>query len=305
MELIQLRFFLAVERCRSLLRASEQLNISQPALSQRIHQLEAELGVELFQRHSRGVTLTEAGAILKGEATKILSAASAGRAAIDHWKGNPDRSLSIGAPASICRILIPSLLTHNDGEQKMKIEVRQGYPDDLYGRVLSGKLDAAILDDHRDVKLPHAQMLAEQDIVVMGSPDYLDSLAGSISLREALRMPLVVDIVGNPDRTLVEDMARNSGHSLNIVAEIEPLSSRREFLWSRNCCCIAPVGAFLTEVKQKRLTYRKIADPHVRLAVYLVCRQDLDQGKAANLVKMTKSAIESMEEDIDCGIRAI
>jgi DNA-binding transcriptional LysR family regulator len=73
-ELRQLRYFVAVAQEGQLTRAAAKLHLAQPALSQAVSQLEARLGVELFTRHARGVSLTPAGEAYLTKASVVLAA---------------------------------------------------------------------------------------------------------------------------------------------------------------------------------------------------------------------------------------
>src|SRR6202007_510373 len=73
-ELRQLRYFVTVAEEGQMTRAAAKLHLAQPALSQAVSQLEARLGVELFERHARGVTLTAAGEAYLTKAGVVLAA---------------------------------------------------------------------------------------------------------------------------------------------------------------------------------------------------------------------------------------
>lgn len=82
MELRQLRYFLTVAQELNITRAAERLNMSQPPLSNQIHGLEEELGVTLFVRGKRRLTLTGGGQL----------SAPAGGPAAGPWRTRPARS---------------------------------------------------------------------------------------------------------------------------------------------------------------------------------------------------------------------
>ncbi len=77
MELRHLRYFAAVAETKHFGRAAERLHIAQPALSQAVRQLEAELGTRLFVRTTRHVELTAAGEFLRDETARVLAAVEA------------------------------------------------------------------------------------------------------------------------------------------------------------------------------------------------------------------------------------
>jgi DNA-binding transcriptional LysR family regulator len=73
MDLRQLHYFAAVARAGHLTRAAEALGMQQPPLTQQMRRLEAELGVQLFERHPKGMRLTEAGQELLTDAERLLA----------------------------------------------------------------------------------------------------------------------------------------------------------------------------------------------------------------------------------------
>ena len=79
MELRHLRYFVAIAEERSFTRAAERLWVAQPGLSTQIRRLETELGIKLFERHTRGVDLTSAGEVFLERARTALMAADEAR----------------------------------------------------------------------------------------------------------------------------------------------------------------------------------------------------------------------------------
>src|SRR6516165_2847164 len=96
MELRHLRYFVAIAEERSFTAAAERLWVAQPGLSTTIRRLEAELGVRLFERHTRGVDLTEAGALFLERARATLGAADAASATGLDLKGGVPGTLRLG-----------------------------------------------------------------------------------------------------------------------------------------------------------------------------------------------------------------
>jgi DNA-binding transcriptional LysR family regulator len=110
MELRHLRYFVAVAEELHFSRAAERLHMAQPPLSQQIRQLEAELGVTLFHRVKRRVTLTGAGQVFLDETYRTLAQAEqACRAAQRAQRGEVGR-LVVGFVGSASRHFVPAML---------------------------------------------------------------------------------------------------------------------------------------------------------------------------------------------------
>jgi DNA-binding transcriptional LysR family regulator len=110
MELRHLRYFLAVAQTLNFTKAAEHLHMAQPPLSRQIRELEDELGVELFDRRGKRVTLSSAGMVFADRARRILASADA--AVIDSQRaarGEIGR-LAVGFFEHIAYTLLPELI---------------------------------------------------------------------------------------------------------------------------------------------------------------------------------------------------
>lgn len=110
MELRHLRYFVSVAEHLNFTKAATKLRVAQPALSRQIRDLEDELGVQLFERNSRSVRLTEAGEVFLNEARAVLQradeAAQAARAFVSGQRGD----IHLGYAPSPTVELLPRVL---------------------------------------------------------------------------------------------------------------------------------------------------------------------------------------------------
>lgn len=97
MELRQLEYFAAVARHGQFTRASRALSVAQPAVSQQIKRLEAELGLDLLRRTTREVELTDAGEVLLVRANRVLGEIEAARQELSELSGLLGGRVEIGA----------------------------------------------------------------------------------------------------------------------------------------------------------------------------------------------------------------
>ena len=109
MDLRQLRYFVAVAETRHFGRAAERLHMAQSPLSQAIRQLESHLGVTLFDRTTRRVDLTPAGASLLEDAYRILASVDDARRRVERVADGADGVLTVGATDLAAYRLVPRL----------------------------------------------------------------------------------------------------------------------------------------------------------------------------------------------------
>ncbi|MVT74374.1 LysR family transcriptional regulator [Bradyrhizobium cajani] len=145
MELSDLQTFAAVARAGGITRAAEELNTVQSNVTQRVKALEAEIGTALFERHSRGMTLTGAGKRLLPYAQKMAALSrEAILAARDD--GEPKGPLAIGSMETTAAVRLPPLLA--DFHRRfpaVRLSLRTATTADLVASVLEGSLDGAFV----------------------------------------------------------------------------------------------------------------------------------------------------------------
>ena len=110
MTLRQLEVFLAIAHAHSYRQAAEGLHTSQPALSQHVRELEAELGVRLFDRLSRGVVPTEAGRLLEERAKRVFATLTDIREVMGEVQGLQRGSLMVGASTTPGIYVLPAVI---------------------------------------------------------------------------------------------------------------------------------------------------------------------------------------------------
>lgn len=171
-----LRYFRVIARELSLTRAAEKLNLSPPALSIQLKQLEESLGQALFVRERGGLTLTEAGRVAVQYADTI---GRTGEELMDVMQnqshGGGRQVLRVGAVATLSRnfqveFLKPAL--HRAG---VEVVIRSGALRELLASLHAHEIDLVLSNQgvRRDAERPwHSHLLAEQAVSLVGTPEW-------------------------------------------------------------------------------------------------------------------------------------
>lgn len=171
MELDQLRYFLRVADRGNFTRAAEELGISQPALSRSIQKLEDELGQPVFERRTRSVSLTDAGALLQSRAQQVLMILEDTKAEITD-DGQSGR-LRIGAIPTIAPYFLPDVLQRfAAGFPKATLIVQENTTDILLKSCTQGEIDLAIVALPVSARYLETEELFEEELLLVLPPDH-------------------------------------------------------------------------------------------------------------------------------------
>src|SRR5215467_6610154 len=174
MELRQLAYFVAIAEERNFTRAAARIPIAQPAISQQISRLEAELGERLFLRDRRGIRLTPAGQALLPHARAALQAAEGGRDAVAALTGLLTGRLTVGLVHPLPdRRFLHLLGAFHRSHPRIELTLLEDQTDALLAALAAGQLHAALIGQGRyDRPPPGLQVLpvAREPVVVAVHP---------------------------------------------------------------------------------------------------------------------------------------
>jgi DNA-binding transcriptional LysR family regulator len=223
MDLRQLRYLVALADERHFTRAAARQHIAQPALSQQIRRLEAELGVALVERTTRQVRITEAGELLVGRARRIITELEAAHSELEALKGVETGHVSVGTMHTMGPIDLSIVLAiFHERHPAVELTVREESSEDLAEMIRDDELDLAFLSVTERVEshgLALHQLLLEE-LVVLLPPGH--RLAGRRSVRMAdLRDEEFVSYrPGARLRELLYSAARYAGYEPQVKLEL-------------------------------------------------------------------------------------
>src|SRR4051794_38559849 len=144
--LVGLEVVREVARRGSQTGAAARLGYTQSAISRQVAQMEQAAGQRLFERHARGVRLTEAGEFLVDRANATLAAIGAIREELDDFAARPRVRLRLGAFSTALAALVPRAIAAFSGrEARTEVTLREGTSPRLTALVADGRIDLAVV----------------------------------------------------------------------------------------------------------------------------------------------------------------
>jgi DNA-binding transcriptional LysR family regulator len=218
MEIATLQAFVEVAGHASFSAAAEAMFLTQPAVSKRVAQLESELGVRLFDRIGRRVSLTSAGAALLPRAQRLLNDARELRRLVSDLSGEVGGRLVMGTSHHIGLHRLPAPLKRfTDSYPQVELDIRFMDSEAACRAVETGDLELAIvtLPPQQQPNLS-MQVIWDDPLAFMVATDH--SLAGRdrVTLDELLEYPAVLPGSTTYTRAILEEAVRSAGTELRV-----------------------------------------------------------------------------------------
>src|SRR6516165_10566169 len=184
MNLNHLAIFHAVAQAGGMTLGAERLDISQPAVSKQVQELERALGVHLFDRIGRRVHLSQAGEILADYARRLFGLVHEAEKAMAEVRAVGRGRLVIGASTTIGSYLLPGVLSEfSRRHDKIELLVEIENTEQVHHRLARHELDIGLTEGFVEEEDLEAEVFYQDELVVIASPDHRLAKSARVSLK--------------------------------------------------------------------------------------------------------------------------
>jgi LysR family cyn operon transcriptional activator len=214
------RTFYYVAKNSSISKASEQLYITQPAVSRSIRQLEEALGCQMFVRTSKGVKLTQEGEILSKYVEQAFSFIALGERKVSDVRNLLSGEIRIGAGDTICKhYLIPFLKLFNTLHPQIRIHVICPTTPGIIALLKAGKIDIGIINmPYVDESLNSKNIMEIQDCFITGQK-YRHMANKILPAKDIVQSPILLLEKSSNSRKYIDQYFKE--HDISVIPDFE------------------------------------------------------------------------------------
>lgn len=299
MEFRQLLCFERVADLGSMTRAAEALHLAQPAVSQHIATLEREVGMQLFQRGSRGVKLTAAGEALLPHARRALAEVDRASQVLGDLRNVRAGRVSIGLTPSAVLWLLPTLL-ERFRQQYPHVEIRvvEDMTDALVDALHGGQLDLATVSMPLDDDRLEVRPLYEERLALIVGPDHELAAAHEVDLATLADSPWILPYRRHGVRALLESACGQAGFELHPVVEMSGLGPIKQLVQRGLGISVVPPAIVENEVRLGQLRLIPITRPVLMRAVGVARRRGESPTPAAKAMESVVRAVAQVGQQV-------
>ncbi len=222
MDFQQLKTFYRVASHLNFTRAAEELHLSQPAVSRQIEALENTIGLPLFDRASRKISLTEAGYVLFRQCEQILRLVDSTRVAIDTLKNLESGSLHIGLSSTVGNYILPhTILQFTHKYPGIQTKVAIACTRDVLDQLENGAIDIAVVSGPITSNALYVEPFLQDEIVLVMGNEHPLSQQDPITFESIQPFPLLLRAEGSGTREAIARHAARRGWQLPHAIEFE------------------------------------------------------------------------------------
>ena len=226
------RIFYTVANHKNITKAAKELNISQPAISKSIKNLEEQLGGQLFVRTKRGVMLTEEGKEFYNYIKQAIEYISNAENKFTELINLETGCIKIGISSTLTKeFLLPYLEEFHRLYPKIDIQIMTNISSELFPKLRNGLIDIIILNLNdknygQDINIIKCKKITD---CFVANKTYNDLINNEISIKELNKYPLILQLKGSNTRAFLDNFAKENNTILKPNIELASYSLVVEF----------------------------------------------------------------------------
>jgi len=269
-----LSIFLAVAHERSFSRAAAKVHRTQPAVSQAVRRLEAELGEQLFDRSTKSGTLTDAGRVLQNYGHRLVRLAEEAESAVRELRDLRRGRVLVGANEAAVHVLLPLVARFRQRFPEIAIDVRRVPARQIAVEVQQGSLDFGALTFHPAEPGLLEVAVGHDELVLLVPPAHELARRPRVTMEEVGREPVIAHNDPSPARERVLRLFEEHHVPLQIVASLPSLDGIKRAVELGLGVAMLPRRCAITEIASGRLVGVPVNGISRRRQVTLVCRRN-------------------------------
>jgi len=273
MDLQSLKIFLAVAHERSFSRAAAKVHRTQPAVSQAVRRLEADLGEELFDRTSKSGTLTDAGRVLQNYGQRLVRLAEETESAMRELRDLRRGRVLIGANEAAVHTLLPLVARFRQRHTQIAIDVRRVPARQIAVEVQQGSLDFGALSFHPPEEGLLEVTVGSDELVLLVPPNHPLATRRQVTMEDVAGERVVAHNDPSPARERVLRLFEERHITLNIVLALPSLDGIKRAVELQLGVALLPRRCAITEIAAGRLVALPVNGLSRRRQLTLVCRR--------------------------------
>ncbi len=301
MDLAQLRTIINVAELGSLSKAAERMRIAQPALSRQVRMLETELGTRLFDRHGRGMVLTDSGREVLRHATRVINDLEAMRAQVADKNASLTGRVAIGLPPTVADIIsVPLVARFKTTHPQVELRLVSAFTGYLLDWLQRGEIDVAVIYDPQPTRSLRSKPLVLENLFLIGAKSAKLSTVRAISFAQLASETLLLPSPRHGLRSIVERCAAEVGISLKVSVEADSYATLKDLVRNGYGRTILPLAPIHADIAARRLTAAPLIEPAPTRRLVLSLPSDRTATRAT---RFAAEAIESVvTELVDRGV---
>lgn len=261
MEIRVLRYFLTVVREESITKAADVLHITQPTLSRQLSQMEEEVGVKLFNRGTRRITLTNEGILLRRRAEEILQLVDKTEKELIEQDEQVEGKISVGCGESAAVQVLPELIkTFREKYPRVAFEIFTATADLVKEQMDKGLLDIGLLIEPVDMeKYDFIRLNVKEKWVVLMRSDSPLAEKEAVTAKDLSGLPLILPRRMNV-RSEIASWFGGYYEGLNVVFTSN-LSTNSAVMVNGGLANALVVEGSMPFLDKSKITYRPLSPP--------------------------------------------